>query len=130
MTIIIRVGLFATVFFALTSNAQDPVDLLPDVITNPATLMDTEIVHDVEPGRVHLLLSNSTPNIGEGPLEVFGVPPKDTGDVETQPVKQRIHRSDGSYYDRDAGFFEYHPSHHHIHFQDWCRYRLRSDSSE
>ena len=108
------------------ATAQTPVDLLPDIITNPAPLMDTDIVSDVEPGRIHLLLSNATPNIGDGPLEVYGVEPKDHDDgAETQPVMQRIYRSDGSFYDREAGLFEHHPTHHHTHLQDWSRYRIR-----
>lgn len=118
----------AAIAFPLMALAGDPepVDLLPDIITNPATLTDTEIVDNVVSGRIHLRLSNSTPNIGDGPLEVYGVEPKHDGEGDaTQPVNQRIYRSDDSYYDREAGFFEYHPEHHHTHLQDWSRYRLR-----
>jgi hypothetical protein len=112
-------------FCSVWATAQVPVDLLPDIITNPALLMDTEIVKNVQPGRIHLLLANATPNIGDGPLEVFGVEPKHGVKGETQSVMQRIYRSDDSFYDREAGFFEYHPTHHHTHLQDWARYRLR-----
>jgi hypothetical protein len=110
---------------AMPAAAQPPVDMLPDIITNPVPLTDTVIVDTVILGRVHLLLSNATPNIGDGPLEVYGVSPKDH-DAEIQSVMQRVYRSDGSFYDREAGFFEYHPTHHHTHLQDWARYRLRA----
>lgn len=127
MAVYVRSRLFlaGAVFNAMAAGAQAPVDRLPDIITNPAPLMDTEIVDNIEPGRIHLLLANATPNVGDGPLEVFGVEPKHGGKGETQPVMQRIYRSDDSFYDREAGFFEYHPTHHHTHLQDWARYRLR-----
>jgi hypothetical protein len=43
----------------------------------------------------------------------------------TQDVMQRIYDTDGSYTERLAGKFIYHPAHHHIHFEDWSEYRLR-----
>jgi len=123
--IFIIIGLFV-LSLSVTAAAQVPVDLLPDIITNPTALTDTNIVGNVEEGRIHLRLSNATPNIGDGPLEIFGVELKDhAGEEETIPVMQRIYRSDASFYDRESGLFEYHPTHHHIHLQDWSRYRLR-----
>ncbi len=116
---LVVLGLVATAPAA----AQVPVDLLPDIITNSTYLLETELRGDIEPGRILLTLSNATPNIGDGPLEVYGDTATD-GELEV-PVKQRIHRSDGSYYDRDAGVFAYHASHDHIHLKGWARYRLR-----
>lgn len=121
------VSVLAMVPLSALAGDPVPVDLLPDIITNAQTLTDNEIVDDVEPGRIHLRLSNSTPNIGDGPLEAYGVTEKHEGESgETQPVNQRIYRSDGSYYDREAGMFEYHPTHKHTHLEDWSRYRLRA----
>lgn len=100
----------------------DPVfDLLPDMMVNPHRLNDHELRNDIVPGRVHLTLSNATPNIGDGPLEVVG------GAVagDRQRVKQRIYRSDGSSFTRRAGFFVFHPEHDHTHLEDWAIYRLR-----
>jgi hypothetical protein len=42
-----------------------------------------------------------------------------------QRVYQRIYRSDGTFWDRSAGEFIYHPSHNHIHVESWCIYRVR-----
>lgn len=107
------------------ASAAPVYDLLPDVTTNPAYLLDTEVRDDIQEGRVFLTLSNATANIGDGPLEVYGVAPKDHGDESTQPVMQRIYRSDGSSYEVEAGVFVYHPTHEHTHLANWARYRLR-----
>jgi hypothetical protein len=100
------------------------VDLIPDVTTRTNELYDHDIVTNIVPGRTHLRLSNATANIGLGKLHMYGVFP-DNGDG-TQDVRQRIFRSDGTYFDRDAGAFLYHPGHAHIHFDDWAIYRLRT----
>jgi len=46
------------------------VDWLPDMIALESTLYDNEISTSVEPGRIHLLLSNATANIGLGPMHI------------------------------------------------------------
>lgn len=98
-----------------------PVDLLPDIIVRQSELFDHQIT--TEGGRRLLRLSNGTANIGVGKLYVYGVlPPNPDG---TQDVNQRVFRSDGSFYDRLAGKFVYHPTHGHIHFENWAQYRLR-----
>jgi len=106
------------------ARAGEPVDWLPDMIVDKAYLLDhTVTVGTVEPGRTHLLLSNATPNIGLGDLYVHGLlPPNPDG---SQDVMQRIFRSDGTYFDRPAGRFVFHPEHDHIHLEDWAQYRLR-----
>ena len=98
--------------------------LLPDILTRTNELYDHDIVTNITPGRTHLRFSNGTANIGQGRLYLYGVLP-DNGDG-TQDVRQRIWQSDSSYYDRDAGAFEYHATHQHIHLQDWAVYRLRA----
>jgi hypothetical protein len=98
-------------------------DLLPDVVVDPSSLQHLRIDDTTLPGHRLLRLSTSTPNIGAGPLEIRGstvVAP------DQQQVLQRIYRSDGSFYDRLAGTFVYHPSHQHTHFDGWAVYRLRS----
>ncbi|NUM52181.1 MAG: hypothetical protein HUU46_00930 [Candidatus Hydrogenedentes bacterium] len=108
------------------AGAQVVVDLLPDMVVDTAFLEDHEIRTDIKPNKTHLIFSNAMANVGDGPLYVFGVNPKDKGaDDETQKVKQRIFRSDGSHYNRVAGHFVYHSQHNHTHFEDWAIYRLR-----
>ncbi len=99
------------------------VDLLPDIIVRDGDLYDHDIVTNIVPGHTHLRLSNGTPNIGAGKLYLYGVLPAYPDG--TQDVRQRVDRSDGTYYDRPAGRFVYHPAHNHIHVEGWCIYRLR-----
>lgn len=96
----------------------------PDITIRASDLYDTELDTDIIPGHRHLRLSNGTPNDGLGKLYLYGVfPPNGDG---TQDVRQRIYRSDGSFYDRPSGRFIFHAEHDHIHLEDWCIYRLRS----
>ncbi len=119
--------LAAMVLFAVLANAASADDLLPDLITDPATLGDVRVDTTTIPGRTLLRLSNMTANIGSGPLEVRAgavVSP------ESQLVDQRIFDSDGGFRDRAAGTFTYHEAHAHVHFDDWAAYRLREVSGD
>ncbi|NNF08492.1 MAG: hypothetical protein HKN21_17150, partial [Candidatus Eisenbacteria bacterium] len=98
-------------------------DLLPDIIALESSLYDNDIVTNIEPGRTHLRLSNTTANIGAGKLHLYGVDPG--GSPPTQEVRQRIYRQDNSFYDQPAGYFLYHPTHGHIHVEHWSSFRLR-----
>ena len=100
------------------------VELLPDIVTRNNELYDHDVVTNIVPGRTHLRLSNATANIGVNKLHLYGVLPAN-GDG-TQDVRQRIWRTDGTFFDRDAGAFVYHPGHSHVHVQDWAAYRLRT----
>ncbi len=100
--------------------ARAQADLLPDIIVGASQLYDNRIT--VENGRRLLRLSNSTPNIGLGKLYLYGATVHDDG---TRDVVQRIFREDGTSWDRLAGRFVNHPTHSHIHFEDWAIYRLR-----
>ncbi|MDK1021337.1 MAG: lysyl oxidase family protein [Candidatus Hydrogenedentes bacterium] len=96
-------------------------DLLPDLIVNPARLMDHEFVNDIVPGRIHILLSNSTPNIGDGELRVVAGPI--VGDEQT--IFQAIKQADGSPARLlEAGVFVFHGGHGHVHVNDWAQYRI------
>src|SRR5262245_54777735 len=124
MTAGIRAALgSALVMLVAVGRVHAAVDLLPDIIIRANDLYDHDVVTNIEPGHVHLRLSNGTPNIGDGKLYLFGVLPGYPDG--TQDVMQRVYRSDGSYYDRPAGRFIYHSEHNHIHLEDWCIYRLR-----
>ena len=98
-------------------------DLLPDITVRRDDLYDNEISVNVEPGRRHLKLSVATPNIGLGKLYLYGVLPANPDG--TQDVRQRVFRSDGSFFDRLAGRFLYHPQHDHIHVEGWSQFHLR-----
>src|SRR5207237_2460044 len=74
------------------------------------------------PGRVLLRLTTATANRGRGDLELNGGNVLPSG---SQEVYQRIYLQGGGSVDRLAGTFTYHPSHEHIHFDDFAAYRLR-----
>lgn len=105
----------------MTTVAQS-ADLLPDLSIWTDKLYDNAIDTSTMPGRTLLRLSTGTPNTGNGRLELRGGTVNANG---TQNVNQRIFRQDGTWWERQAGQFTYHPSHQHIHFDGWCRYRLR-----
>ncbi|MFM7767165.1 MAG: proprotein convertase P-domain-containing protein [Bacteroidota bacterium] len=131
-------------------------DLLPDIIAaRPPLLVSgtsgvieySQTGNGAENGR--LRISVSTPNIGRGPLEIrttstyicgtdtiTGTAPTtcpNTGLPPRQLIKQRIYHKTGSamsYYDRDAGSMTYHPTHGHMHVDDWGVFTLRTQSND
>ncbi len=106
----------AAVILAIAGNAAAQTDLLPDIIVVKDYLFD----HFVQGNE--LRLSNGTANMGPGKFHLYGGP--DNGDG-TQQVIQRIFKTDGSFTDRPAGNFVFHPQHNHIHVESWASYRLR-----
>lgn len=112
-------------------------DLLPDLTNSERVIR----LNNIEfPGE--LRVGVGTPNIGYGPLDVRGIPEcycDETpvscatttcpdGHAPKQKVIQRVYRKQGAnitYYDRPAGFMEFHPSHGHIHVEDWTSNTLR-----
>jgi hypothetical protein len=76
-----------------------------------------------QPGRTLLRVSVATPNSGQGPLEL-------RGSSSSPDIYQRIYHLDGSWEDAYAGTFTFHPTHSHIHFDDWVRLQLRSVTPE
>lgn len=110
----------------LGGSAFAQTDYLPDIITWPEMLYDISYDTTTIPGHTLLRLSNGTPNLGPGRLELRG------GDIhgEQQDVWQQIYRSDGSFWERLAGTFTYHIGHGHIHYDNWCQYRLREKLSD
>lgn len=105
--------------WAPRSSAQD---LLPDLIVNPVRLEDHVFVKNIIPGRIHILLSNSTPNIGFGYLRIIE---GQTMGLE-QMIFQAIKQADGSPDRlREAGLFVFHGAHNHFHVDDWAIYHIR-----
>ncbi|HMP79080.1 MAG TPA: lysyl oxidase family protein [Pirellulaceae bacterium] len=97
----------------------DAVPLLPDVFPwadqNRGYLYDWVIQGDL------LRFTTAFANNGEGHLELRG------GQIVNgqQEVFQRIFYSDGTFQDRLAGHFTYHPGHGHIHFDGYAIHNLR-----
>jgi subtilisin-like proprotein convertase family protein len=140
-------------------NGTTQCDLLPDIkVARPPMLVNGSSGYLEYPqvcnpscngndGR--LRLSVSSPNVGLGPLEVRSTPTAICGtdtfyNVSStftcpngQPLKtilnQRVYRKNGntmSYTDRVAGTMTYHPSHGHMHVDDWGIYTLRTATSD
>ena len=117
-------------------------DLFPDLQSS-----DDAMTPQYSESFGYMYVYNATPNIGWGPLEINGVNscfcdtvsvPCATvacpnGDPPTQLVNQRIYHKNGStmtYWDRPAGTMAYHPSHGHIHVDDWVWIDLRRPSGD
>lgn len=119
-------------------NNADSCDLLPDMTASALCIQQQ---HTETPGQ--LFMANATPNIGRGPIEIHGidscfcdtvpVPCSTTTCPSGNPVKhiiiQRVYQRVGSdtltSYDSIAGHMNYHPSHGHLHIDDWSDYSLR-----
>lgn len=101
------------------------LDLLPDAGLWEARLADayvgTTFSSEDPPNAKAIRMSTVSINRGPGRLELRG----GTTTGELQRVLQRVFRDDGTSYDREAGWFVYHPAHGHIHFEDWTVFRLR-----
>ena len=54
-------------------------------------------------------------------------PPSTCIDGSVTQASQEIWRADGTSCSRVAGYFVWHPTHHHFHFQDFSVYELRKD---
>ncbi len=124
-------------------------DLLPNITMaeeplyasgNNGVIEYSQTGNGVENGR--LRVSVSTPNIGHGSLTVRATnryicgPDTFTTNPGTCPdgtsprnmVVQRVYHKNGNvmtYYDRNAGSMTYHPTHGHMHVDDWGIYTLR-----
>ena len=130
-------------------------DLLPDIgIARPPLLVSgssgvieySQTGNGANNGR--LRISVSTPNTGFGPLEIraqaiyvcgtdtfYGSAPTSCtdGSAPKQLIKQRVyHKTDSvmSYYDRDAGTMTYHPTHGHMHVDNWGVFTLRTATTD
>ncbi len=124
-------------------------NLLPDIILanepleasgNNGNIEYSQTGNGAENGR--LRVSVSTPNIGRGPLTVRAssifICGTDTftsnpgtcpgGGSPRNLCFQRVYHKNGStmtYSDRPAGSMTYHPTHNHMHVDDWGVYTLR-----
>ncbi|HNF72305.1 MAG TPA: proprotein convertase P-domain-containing protein, partial [Chitinophagaceae bacterium] len=117
-------------------------DLLPDMT---ASAKEIQLNHTETPGALYI--ANATPNIGYGPLEIYGIDSCFCGTTHVpcgticpgneeikQVIKQRIYQKVAgtdtlSYYDRFAGTMTFHPTHGHLHVDDFANFTLRSATS-
>ena len=133
-------------------------DILPDIIVGRPPLLVNGTNGYIEYPQVctggcngndgRLRISVTSPNIGLGPLEVRAINTiicgTDTfvnpvagfvcpnGDPLKQLVNQRVYHKNGAtmtYTDRPAGSMTYHPSHGHMHVDDWGIYTLRTSTA-
>ena len=117
-------------------------DLLPDM-----TAACTNWVTPYTESAGYLNVSTATPNVGYGPLEIHGtsncfcdqasVPCSTSlcpdGSTPKIGVNQRVYHKNGSimtYWDRPAGTMAYHPSHSHIHVDDWIWIDVRRKNGD
>ncbi len=117
-------------------------DLLPDMTASAREIL---LNHNEQPG--FLYISNATPNIGYGPLDIYGIDscfcgtthvPCNTvcpnGLVIEHVVKQRVYqkftgKDTLGFYDRFAGKMTFHSTHGHLHVDNWANYTLRTPTS-
>lgn len=108
-------------FLADGVSAQTAVDLPPDLRPLPAS--NLSLVANSSTGTYTLRFNTTSWNHGRGPLELVA------GQVDTgsgkQQVYQRVYLSDGTSFLHLAGWFEWHPTHNHFHFDDYATYTLQ-----
>jgi subtilisin-like proprotein convertase family protein len=125
----------------LCPDGSSDCDLLPDM-TASADIIVAQ--HTEYPGL--MTLSNATPNIGWGPMEIHGsnscwcdtvsVPCSTitcpNGNPPTQKLLQRIYHKNGgniTWIDTlTPGEMSYHPSHGHVHVNNWAEFTLRKQN--
>lgn len=97
-------------------------EMLPDLRALPA-----RDIAMLDPDKVKF--SATSWNAGYAKLVLVARTPvtdPNTGQTK-QPVDQRISCTGGGYYDHPAGSAEYHPSHNHVHYDDYANYILEED---
>jgi len=124
------------------ADASPACDLLPDMTSS---FKEINMNHNETPG--FLYISNATPNIGAGPIEIYGIDScfcgttyvpcgttcPDGSDIK-HVIKQRIYQKLAGvdslgYYDRVAGMMTFHAGHGHLHVDNWASYTLRTATS-
>jgi lysyl oxidase len=107
---------------------DDPTLLKPDLQAMQPTRVRTLII----PGPTYtsndrlMIFTTTIANVGDGPLILNG----QTVDTEEGPqteATQTVWRADGSSCTHIAGYFVFHPSHHHWHVDNFGVYQLRKD---
>jgi hypothetical protein len=110
----------AAVSLATAAGAQAVIARTPNLKPLPAS--NLSLVTNTS-GALTLRFSTTSWNNGTGPLQL------EAGSVDTgsgkQQVYQRVFNDDGSSTLFFAGWFEWHPTHNHFHFDDYALYSLQ-----
>ena len=97
-----------------------PVMFLPDLQIMPP--VELYIQYDENTSRKALRFSTTVANIGQGPLEMLGHYDPNTGKtMATQSIQSR-----NEVLEKFVGYFVYHPTHFHWHFENFTVFELRS----
>ena len=96
-------------------------ELRPNLVAFPAAPLSLSVVR--EGNAINLRFATTSWNNGTGPLEIRAGEVNSEG--QKQRVYQRVYLSDGGFYDRNAGEFEFHDDHDHFHFGDYALYTLK-----
>ena len=104
--------------FCIVHSQKELLELaiLPDLATLPP--YDLRVV--AGPRRRILRFSNAVWNQGPGTLELVGYPLT----IRTSPVFQKLATSAGISFQHDVGFLEFHPEHHHWHWDGFSLYEI------
>ena len=107
---------------AAECDPSDPDLLPPNLVAQPPTKV--RVLQSYNNRRI--IFTTTVGNVGTGPLILKG----DTVQTPSGPVTQgtqTVWRKDGTTCEHIAGYFIYHPSHHHWHVNDFAAYELRKD---
>lgn len=114
--------------FTPPSSAKRVRDLLPNLVPLSTRTVATGGVTSCQPleiveqgARRCLRFDQSIANFGQGPFELrYGIETL----LDTQELRQRIYRSDGTTRDRLADHYEFHAAHAHFHYKSFGLTRL------
>lgn len=121
--LIFVIGLIVFLAVAGMARGQQVVERLPNITPLPAFEVSARL--NLIYRNPELRFSVTTANRGDGPLEFIG---GETGRGK-QNIYQRIYLSDGTFYDRRAGAYVWHPEHNHIHVENYAEYTLQALSA-
>lgn len=107
-------------WFAPSGVAQEVFESKPNL--QPLPVSDPVLVRDAS-AHIQLRFSTTSWNDGDGQLELIAGE-RDSASLK-QNVYQRVHLTDGNFYDHLAGTFVWHPEHNHFHFEDYATYTLQ-----
>lgn len=113
-----------TLLFAVPFSARAQEDRLPDMIVDATRLDRNQIDTLVVPGRVVFRFDSSLPNIGAGDFLLEAT--NEALENGRYPVNQRVQRTNGTSYLRDAGEFLYNPDISMMEAPGWVAYRIRA----
>ncbi len=114
--------------FTPPSSAKRVRDLLPNLVPLSTRTVATGGITSCHPLEIVeqgaqrcLRFDQSIANFGKGPFEIrYGIETL----LDTQELRQRIYRSDGSTRDRIADQYEFHAAHAHFHYKSFGLTRL------